>query len=817
MVKLENVNKYYNRRRKNELHIINNTSLTLENTGLVALLGESGSGKTTLLNVIGGLDKVNKGKIFINGKKITRKKSNTIDKIRNLNIGYIFQDYKLIDNMTVFENVAIALRMIGIKDKKEIQARVNYVLECVNMYRYRNRMARMLSGGERQRVSIARAIVKNPNIVIADEPTGNLDSKNSLEIMNIIKAISKNKLVILVTHEVELAKFYASRIIEIKDGNIVKDYENEINDSLDYILDNKIYLKDLVNVENIHRDNINIDVYMEKEEPLNVKLVLKGGNIYIQSEQQKVEVVDESSATELVNEHYKKIDKSIYQKYEYDLDKAAINKNIKPRYSSIYGIIKSIINGFKKIANYTILKKILLAGFFASAMFIVYAISNIAGTLNIKDTDFISKNINYLQVDAGKVDVKDFLKYEKEPKVSYILPGDSMVSFKIKFDNYYQTSRFSLELKGSLTDIKTIKKEEIISGRMPKNEYEIIVDKMVLSNLANMNNNMIAHMGIKDVNELLNKKVYIDNMKTFTIIGIVDKQSPSIYASRANFINILNNSSSSNIMMGIYIDNSQEQEAERVMDYKLFQDDITLKKGVWPKNDYEVIVNVANMYQMPLNKTINVKVNGKKLKVVGYYDSKTDRQDYLVSNNTVKYSVISKKDGIAIYSEYKPETLARFKQKYNLNIVDTYARDRQNYINTKKESMISSIIFAGIILAISLIEIYLMIRSSFLSRIKEIGVLRAIGVKKSDIYRMFLGEIFAITTIASIPGIILMTAILKSLIPIPYVGNMYVVNSLVVGFSIMIVYIFNSIVGLLPLFRVLRKKPAQILARHDIE
>ena len=202
---------------------------------------------------------------------------------------------------------------------------------------------------------------------------------------------------------------------------------------------------------------------------------------------------------------------------------------------------------------------------------------------------------------------------------------------------------------------------------------------------------------------------------------------------------------------------------------------------------------------------------------MGYYDSKTDRQDYLVSNNTVKYSVISKKDGIAIYSEYKPETLARFKQKYNLNIVDTYARDRQNYINTKKESMISSIIFAGIILAISLIEIYLMIRSSFLSRIKEIGVLRAIGVKKSDIYRMFLGEIFAITTIASIPGIILMTAILKSLIPIPYVGNMYVVNSLVVGFSIMIVYIFNSIVGLLPLFRVLRKKPAQILARHDIE
>ena len=101
----------------------------------------------------------------------------------------------------------------------------------------------MLSGGEKQRVAIARAIVKNPSIVIADEPTGNLDSKNSLEIMNIIKAISKEKLVILVTHEVDLANFYATRIVEVKDGKVVKDFQNEIKESLEYRLDNKIYLK----------------------------------------------------------------------------------------------------------------------------------------------------------------------------------------------------------------------------------------------------------------------------------------------------------------------------------------------------------------------------------------------------------------------------------------------------------------------------------------------------------------------------------------------------------------------------------------------
>ena len=131
--------------------------------------------------------------------------------------------------------------------------------------------------------------------------------------------------------------------------------------------------------------------------------------------------------------------------------------------------------------------------------------------------------------------------------------------------------------------------------------------------------------------------------------------------------------------------------------------------------------------------------------------------------------------------------------------------------------MVSSIIFASVILGISLIEIYLMIRSSFLSRIKEIGVLRAIGVKKLDIYRMFLGEILAITTVASMPGIIFMTYILSTISQVPYVGRMYIINGITVGISVLLVYLFNSFVGLMPLFKVLRKTPAKILARQDVE
>ena len=373
MVKVENVNKYFNRHKRNEIHAINNTSLEMGKTGLVAILGESGSGKTTLLNAIGGLDKVNKGKIFVNGKKINSMFSSTTDKIRNLNIGYIFQKFLLIDEMTIFENVALVLRMQGIKDKKEIEKRVEYVLEKVGMETYKYRYPTMLSGGQKQRVAIARAIVKNPNVIIADEPTGNLDSKNSLEVMKIIKTISKEKLVILVTHEKDLANFFATRIIDIVDGKVVNDRDNSMAEDLDYRLDSKIYLKDMDISKRCKTDQINIDYYSDANENLDVKIVVRNGNIYIKSNtNKKIEVVDENSSVELLDEHYKKITKE-EEEYNYDLD-SMVDKNRKLRYKSIYNIFTLTHYGFKKVFSYPFMKKVLLLGFLASAMFVSYSV-----------------------------------------------------------------------------------------------------------------------------------------------------------------------------------------------------------------------------------------------------------------------------------------------------------------------------------------------------------------------------------------------------------------------------------------------------------
>lgn len=815
MLELKNVNKYFNKGKKNQIHAINNTSLTVGDSGLVALLGPSGCGKTTLLNCIGGLDKIKKGKIYINGKKISSLFSSKIDKIRNLNIGYIFQDYKLIDDLSVYDNVALVLIMIGIKDKKEIKKRVEYVLDKVGMLRYKKRPAGMLSGGERQRVGIARAIVKDPNIILADEITGNLDSKNSLEIMKIIKAISKDRLVILVTHEQNLAKFYATRVIEIRDGEIINDYENEHQDDLDYEIDNSFYLKDFNNVDTLKNQQNSIKIYSNDDSKIKLDIVVANGNIYIQSNtKDKVEIVDDTSSIEFIDDHYKKIAKEDINKYNFDFQNI-INNNIKEKYSSIFNPVTLIANGFRKVFDFSFLKKALLIGFFISGIFIMDSVSTVGAALNVKDESFVTKNKQYLQIENKKNSVSDYLSYELAEGVNYILPGDSIVSFKVSLNDFYQTSQLSSSLSGSLSSINMLKESDLIKGRMPANDYEIVVDKLTLKKFLDQDTSKMV--GLKTMDDLLNRKVSISNMSDFIIVGIVDKKSPSIYTSPNVFINILANPTNSDGDMNVYSSKmSSSLGSSTMFDYTLFESKIELKAGRMPTNDYETIVNISNKESMPLNKQISTKVNDTKLTVVGYYYSKDDYQYYFVNNNTIKYDVIIKNANIVIYPNDKTKVIDEFRN-LNLNIKDTYKASREAYVQSQSENVKNNLLVSGIILLISLVEIFLMIRASFLSRIKEIGIYRAIGVKKMDIYKMFFGEIFAITTLASVPGLLISAYIFKILSGIKYLQNMFLITPTIVIISIICIYVFNLFIGLIPVFNTIKKTPAQILARHDLD
>lgn len=219
MLELNNISKEYDKRL-----VLKDVNLSFPKNNFVCIVGPSGCGKTTLLNIIGGLDLANGGHVIYNKKEINKFSEKQLDSYRNLNIGFIFQNYNLINNLTVYENVEMPLLLLELS-KKARRIKIHNILKKLGIEIYKNKKPLQLSGGEQQRVAIARALVNDPNIILADEPTGALDSKTALEIMDLIKAISTNKLVIMVTHNERLATTYADRIINMQDGKILSDKE----------------------------------------------------------------------------------------------------------------------------------------------------------------------------------------------------------------------------------------------------------------------------------------------------------------------------------------------------------------------------------------------------------------------------------------------------------------------------------------------------------------------------------------------------------------------------------------------------------------
>ena len=201
---------------------LDDVSLNLRDNEFVAILGPSGSGKTTLLNIIGGLDRYDSGDLVINGISTKKYKDRDWDSYRNHTIGFVFQSYNLIPHQTVLSNVELALTISGI-GKEERRKRAIEALKQVGLGEQLHKKPNQMSGGQMQRVAIARALVNDPDILLADEPTGALDSETSVQVMDLLREVAKDRLVVMVTHNPELAQEYATRIVNLKDGKIRSD------------------------------------------------------------------------------------------------------------------------------------------------------------------------------------------------------------------------------------------------------------------------------------------------------------------------------------------------------------------------------------------------------------------------------------------------------------------------------------------------------------------------------------------------------------------------------------------------------------------
>jgi len=519
MINVNNLNKYYLKGKTNEIHVINDCNLSLPDTGLITILGESGSGKTTLLNVIGGLDKAT-GVIKYNDLEFKNYNMRKIDTYRRKNIGYIFQNYNILKELTVYENLSLALELIGIVDKDEVDKRVKIALEAVGLYKFRKKPAGKLSGGQQQRVAIARALIKKCSLLIADEPTGNLDSANSIEIMNILKKISETTLVLLVTHDKELAEFYSDKIIELVDGKItnIRDANNDV--SIDVKNDNKVYLKDLNKKE--EGNEIHSVVFYKNEIPnIDLTIVEKNGTYFIKSNV-KLKLLEESNL-ELIDDNYHQTSVEEYKnKLNYSTD--SFNDTYKNNtFKRLFILFKDEMSKFGHVRKRTgfmrfILFVIGIVIAFMTVSICKYTYRDYSGCVTDNNLYYVS-NVSNDELNL----VKSILDEEKtNGNVCYYSQGmsfDEEISFK-SYKSTYKTKVLSDYLP--VLNSSGVKDFKLLCGKMPETNREYIIGKKLADRL-------LKKFNLKEYDQLLTTLELNVNDDYEYFVGVSSYNTMSVY------------------------------------------------------------------------------------------------------------------------------------------------------------------------------------------------------------------------------------------------------------------------------------------------
>ncbi|MCD4826219.1 MAG: ABC transporter ATP-binding protein/permease [Acholeplasmataceae bacterium] len=807
MIKVNQLNKYFNRRKKNEIHVLNNVSVEFPEKGLVVLLGPSGSGKTTLLNVLGGLDKVQSGSIDFDGNNIMGYDVGTWDKIRNEYVGYIFQNYNLLPELSVYDNIAFVLKMMGIKDPEIIDKRVLYILNAVHMYPFRKKKALQLSGGQQQRVAIARALVKNPKVIIADEPTGNLDSKNTMDIMNVIKQISSEKLVVLVTHERHIAEFYGDRIIEVKDGQIISDELNTSSDDHHIAKDDTIYLKDYKHIADESQHGINLGLYADHEDDLkdvDIKLIVKNKTLYldVKSPFKKMKFVDEHAGVVIKDEHYVKKTKEELIETTFDSDMLD-NKYVDRQSSLMVSVKQSLWLAFQKVLKTSKKGKLMLFSFLVAGMVIAVTVSMLASVAVLQPEQYMSMPEGYVSVQRSSTSTEfvqsEILTFKEADDDSFYINTLGQAQFQFVQPN---GSLSSVNFSGQIELSEHVVKRDLEFGRLPVADDEILVSKAIADGIVEgsiFGGAQGQEIGIWSYDHLTKEIVLVDD-KPIKIVGIVESDLSLIYMSE-NLANLYYSSKNSlNILPFSYFDDALVSGAQPEDDQILVSE--SYYNGLFGNNDYTA----------GFPKTI------PGLEIAGVYGNQVGYGIVMKNSLFNQYRIQSDQTfNLYIYTDNRVAVALEIDEETQYNVADIYQEALTDAKEMRADVIVPTLSTSGILIGFAMVGFYFVIRSSLISRIYEVSVYRALGVKKNDIFVSFIVEIFVLTSISTLLGYIIASFALTKLSN-GLIGefNFFLVNPLTFILGLIVAYIINMLAGILPVFLLLRKTPAQILAQYDI-
>ncbi len=533
MIKIEKLQKFFNKGKQNEIHVINDISLELPEKGMVAIFGKSGCGKTTLLNVIGGLDSYESGCLTVDSESI----SPNSDTLRNKYIGYIFQNYNLNKGESCFDNVADALRLCGMKDAETVKTRVNAALRCVGLEHYGARTPDTLSGGQQQRIAIARAIVKNPRIILADEPTGNLDDANTVMIMDLLKEISRDHLVLLVTHEANLVDYYCDTVVELSDGKIINIRHNDSTNGYIARGKNDIYLGELEKSE-FSAGGATVEYYGEPTEtPIKLKVVNNGGKLYIRIDTEGVQVLDRQSEV--------KLREGIYEEKKKE-NKGSVNMAELPpvegeRFGRLFTLRSAVKSGYTANFKHGKRGKKILRGclcLFAATIVIMSAVfgTSLSDLLDVRRS--YNHNVFYVYTPDAETSQKLTAAVGASDtgidytRLYYGVPyGDESYKFFTGFFDTFSSSSWdeSFRTNAVTLDISLLGEPRVLSGSIAQlGDDGMAVSRRVADEL--LDKSSLGYIdGYDDLIGLITRK-QVDG-KNLRIKAVVESSEPAVYLS----------------------------------------------------------------------------------------------------------------------------------------------------------------------------------------------------------------------------------------------------------------------------------------------
>ena len=805
MLQLKGITKNY-LSGDNEVKALKGIDLEFRESEFVSILGQSGCGKTTMLNIIGGLDRYTSGDLVINGKSTKQFKDKDWDTYRNHSVGFVFQSYNLIPHQTVLANVELALTISGV-GKEERRKRAIDALTKVGLGDQINKKPNQMSGGQMQRVAIARALVNDPDILLADEPTGALDSKTSEQVMEILKDISKDRLIIMVTHNPELAEKYSSRIIKLLDGKVT-------DDSNPYTATKK----DLDRARTKKQKSGKASMKFTTAVHLSLNnLMTKKGRTFLTSFAGSIGIIGIALILSLSNgmqSYINKVEEDTLSSYPITIEESSIDMT--SMMETMMGKNDGEKHGNDKIYSRAIMGDML------------ETLSSKVQTNNLKEFKEFVEN--------GDSDIKNYINaiqygynldlniYKEKEDGSVYKVNPSSVLEKIGFGDMVKAQEQSSSIMSSSsglamaeTDVWTEMLDnkdlinsqyDVLAGRMPEKYNEVVL-------IADKNNEVsdytLYSLGIKDVSELGNA---MEKLKNGEEIKTNDEKNSYSYDELLNYkFKVLLNTDYYKKVGNVWQDMTNDEDYMKQIVDKAEEIQIV---GIIKPNENTVASSSAGLigYNKELKEYVINKVNGteivKEQKANPEINVFTGIKFPENTNGTFDYTQLSdeQKAYMATLSEAE---LAQLMQTYSNNASATYdnnlsqlgvvdldnpstinlypkdfdSKDKiadiiTDYNNKQTEqgkdenvinytdlvgimmSSVSTIInvisyvliaFVGISLVVSSIMIGIITYISVLERTKEIGILRSIGASKKDVSRVFNAETLLVGLVAGLIGI----------------------------------------------------------------